>query len=147
MIREDIPAAVAADANGVFIPKRRADEANHIFTEFLSYVTKDCVESGAVMIGHIKANVRSGDEMLSISSTTGDGNVRARLSFLSDVGEFDMTLNVIVYGIGERTISGIIADRGRMLGIYDMCAVPHGCPDPECSDPECADHARIIRPE
>jgi hypothetical protein len=99
------------------------------------------------MIGHIKANVRSGEEMLSISSTNDKGDVRARTAFSNDVDRYEMTVNVIVYGVNEETISAILEKRRADLGENTMTIFSDtGCKDPECADPDCADRAhRVIK--
>ena len=146
-IREDLPSAVAADIEGSFPGKITASDANSIFMTFLSAVARDCLGAGAVMIGHIKANIRSGGEMLSISSTNDRGDVRARSSFSAAVERYSMTVNVIVYGVGETMISAILETRRKALGKNKMTVLSDtGCKDPECGDPDCADKAhRIIR--
>ena len=148
-IREDLPAAVAADINGKFKSALSSDLANDVFMEFLSYVTKDCAAAGALMIGHVKANVRSGNEMLAINSTTMDGHVRIRSQFSSDVSEYTMTINVIVYGVVEKKISEILNARRSVLGKNKMKIYSDtGCTDPKCEDPACiADAHRVIKLE
>jgi hypothetical protein len=79
-VTEDLPSAVAAEINGS-LKGMPASDAITLFTGFLSAVAKDCIGSGAVMVGHIKANVRSGDGMLSLSSTNDRGDVRVRMAF------------------------------------------------------------------
>ena len=146
--QEFIPSAIAATLSGSFSPPLSADNANEIFSKFLSKVTTDCAEAGAWMIGHIKANVRSGDGFLSISSTTDDGNVRRRLSFTDTVKEYSMTVNVIVYGIDRQTTAKIlVSDVKEMLPCDDVVVHSEiGCEDPDCEDPMCRneDHKRVI---
>ena len=147
--REDLPSAVAADIKGDFRPPLTADEANLRFTGFLADVTRDCAKAGAVMIGHVKANARSGKEMLSMNSTTEDGNVRTRSKFTSDVKEYTMTINVIIYGITEEIISQILDRRCTILGRNSIKVYSDtGCKDPKCNDPACKlDAHRIIKLE
>lgn len=135
-VEHDIPAAVAATVKGTL--NMNAEDANAFFSQLLSDVTKDCVGSGATMIGHVKSNISSGNEMLSISSTTDDGNVRFRSKFTEHVGDYEMTLNVIVYGISNDTISKIIADRTQHMSA-DVQMLTESCNDPECNDPDCVD--------
>jgi len=115
----------------------------------LGSIATDCVAAGAWMVGHIKANVRSNGELLSISSTTVDGNVRRRYEFSSPVNDYSMTVNVIVYGTERRRTAEILADNiGRALGDIEMKIHSEiGCEDPACRDPACRDdgHDRIIR--
>jgi len=146
-VKDDLPAAVAADIKGSLPEMMQAPDANSVFAGFLSAVAKDCLNAGAAMIGHIKANVRSGEEMLSISSTNDKGDVRTRTSFSDNVDVYEMTVNVIVYGVDEKTISKILETRRADLGDNTMTIFSDtGCKDPECGDPDCADKAhRLIR--
>lgn len=147
--KEDLPSAVVVSAEGSFPKTVSGPEATRIFTEFLAEVTRDCAAAGATMIGHVKANIRSEGEMMSISSTTEDGNVRKRSVFEKDVKGYRMTVNVIVYGIDENTITRMIKKREIMLGTVKMeISSETQCNDPECDDPDCGDPAhRIIRIE
>ena len=143
-----IPAAIAAVASGSLLQVANADDANRIFSSIIENVAKDCVKAGSWMIGHIKANVRSGGELLSVSSTTDDGNVRYRYSFKKDVKDYSMTVNVIVYGIERHTAAEIlISNMRKALDNVDIQVRSEtGCEDPECGDPMCRDegHRRII---
>jgi len=146
--QEFIPSAIAATLSGSFSAPMSADDANGLFSKFLSKVTTDCAEAGAWMIGHIKANVRSGEGFLSISSTTDDGNVRMRLSFTGPVKEYSMTVNVIVYGVDRQTTAKILVSDVKGMLACDNIVVHSeiGCEDPECEDPMCRneDHKRVI---
>lgn len=146
-VKEEIPAAVASTITGEFDPPKEQGDANSLFSEFLSEVTRDCHMASALMIGHVKANIRSGKEMLSISSTTEDGNVRSRSVFSLPVSIYEMTLNVIVYGIDAAVITKIITKRAESLGTHKLEMISEsGCQDPECNDPDCTDTKhRIIR--
>ena len=143
---EFIPAAVAAEIIGS-MRSAEADRVNTIFKGFLGSVARDCVKAGSKMIGHIKANVRSGDELLSMSSTTDDGNVRCRSVFAKDVNDYSMTVNVIVYGLDRYAVARILsANAEKMLGAVPKIYSELGCEDPDCDDPMCqnGDHKRII---
>ena len=146
---EMIPSAIAASAEGSLPSEMSADDANRLFSQMLSDVARDCVKAGSWMIGHIKANVRSGNELLSISSTTDDGNVRIRSRFLNSVKDYSMTVNVIVYGVERHIVAEIlISNVKKALGGIGMTVHSEiGCEDPECSDPACSDkdHRRIIK--
>ena len=145
---EFIPSAIAATASGSLEPAMNADGANELFSSLLRNVAVECVGAGAWMIGHIKANIRSGNELLSISCTTDDGNVRRRYSFAGTVKDYSMTVNVIVYGIERhRTAEILVSNMQRMFGRTDIKVHSEvGCEDPGCSDPMCqdADHKRVI---
>ena len=146
--KEFIPSAIAATISGSFSSPISAEDANTLFSNMLSKVTVGCTEAGAWMIGHIKANVRSGDGFLSISSTTDDGNVRARAAFTDPVEEYSMTVNVIVYGIDRRRTAEILVSNAKSILECEEIEVHSevGCEDPGCNDPMCQDkdHTRVI---
>lgn len=144
-----IPTAIAVTANGSFEEAVSAEHANTIFSEMIRNTALDCVKAGSQMIGHIKANVRSGPELLSMSSTTDDGNVRMRSVFTGKVKDHSMTVNVIVYGVDRHTVADISV-RNIKKAVGNISITVHseiGCEDPECTDPMCQDagHRRIIR--
>ena len=146
--KEFIPSAIAATVTGSFPSAISADDANDMFSLLLHDVTIGCVEAGSWMIGHIKANVRSGNELLSVSCTTDNGNVRRRYVFAGSVKGYSMTVNVIVYGIERhRTAEILVLNVKKVLG--DVHIEVHsevGCEDPKCEDPMCQDkdHKRVI---
>jgi len=142
-----IPAAIAATVNGS-LPPMTADEANSLFSNMLHHVALDCVDAGSWMIGHIKMNVRSGDDFLSVSVTTDDGNVRNRAVFTGSVSDYSLTVNVIVYGLERRKTAEILVSNLKKV-LADVNITVHsevGCEDPKCGDPLCRDkdHKRII---
>jgi len=146
--KEFIPSAIAATVSGSFPSAIGADDANTMFSRMLSKVTVGCAEAGAWMIGHIKANIRSGNGFLSISSTTDDGNVRARAEFTDPVKDYSMTVNVIVYGIDRRRTAEILVSNVKDMLPFAEIEVHSevGCEDPDCEDPMCQDkdHKRVI---
>jgi hypothetical protein len=142
-VEEDLPGTVAATITGTM--GTSAEGASSKFKEFLSQVTVGCAESGALMIGHVKANVRSGDEIMSFNSTTDDGKVRVRTELSMPVKDYEMTINVIVYGLKENVISQVLMSKISILGepkvkIYSDT----GCTDPKCSDPDCVDQKHRV---
>lgn len=143
-----IPSAIAATAKGSLPIATNAEAANRLFSDMLKAVTKDCVKAGSWMIGHIKANVRTDNELLSMSSTTDDGNVRSRCSFTKGVKDYSMTVNVIVYGVERHKVAEIlVSDMKKALGDIEITVHSEmGCEDPGCNDPVCQDkdHKRVI---
>ncbi len=124
-----------------------AEEANALFTRFLSEVSKDCGKEGAMMIGHNKANFKCGEDLLSISCTTEDGNVRTKFSFGSPVTEYTGVINVIVYGLDFPILKRIIETRvAEIPGCAANVLEEKGCDDPECNDPNCNDPNHRRRP-
>jgi hypothetical protein len=144
-----IPTAIAAAAAGSLPAVTKADDANALFSCMIRDVALDCVKAGSWMIGHIKANVRSAGELLSLSSTTDDGNVRCRSVLTKDAKDYSMTVNVIVYGVERhRAAEILLSNMRRILGDIDVTVHSEvGCEDPGCSDPMCQDkdHRRIIQ--
>jgi hypothetical protein len=143
-----IPAAVAAVVTGSLPVLTEAKEANELFSLLIHDITLDCVKAGSWMIGHIKANVRSGNDLLSMSSTTDDGNVRSRCILTNMIKDYSMTVNVIVYGVERRNAAEILVSNvKKALGNVRIEVHSEvGCEDPKCRDPMCRDmdHKRLI---
>ena len=138
-VKEDLPGTVAATISGN-MNNASADNAGSKFKDFLSEVTKGCADAGALMIGHVKANVKTIDEIMSLNSTTGDGKVRTRTEFTKPVGKYEMTINVIVYGLKENEISKVLMSKIPILGNVNVKIFSDtGCTDPNCSDKDCED--------
>lgn len=93
-----IPSIAVAEMKGT-LNGMSPNDANELFTRFLSEISKDCGKEGALMIGHNKANFKCGEDLLSISCTTEDGNVRTKFAFASPVTDYSGVINVIVYGL------------------------------------------------
>ena len=81
-------------------------KANSMFSDLLSRISVECGRLG--VIGHNKANFKCGDDLLSVSCTTDDGNVRSKVEFASPVGEYTGVMNVIVYGAGFEALEDAI---------------------------------------
>ncbi|MBP5395311.1 MAG: hypothetical protein J6Y18_05365 [Candidatus Methanomethylophilaceae archaeon] len=115
-----------------------ADEANRLLIGLLSKISVDCSEAGGI-IGHNKANFRCGEDLLSISCTTDNGNVRTKTEFSSPVGKFTGVMDVIVYDLGYSAMKEIVERRTSEI---DGCNVTvlenqNRCSDPNCKDPNC----------
>ena len=122
------------------------EESVSRFSRAVSETASGCAGSGGT-IGHIKANMRSEEEMVSASSTTEDGNVRLRYGLESAVGKYGIVMNAIVYCIGYGDMKAI-AEKA-FSGFPTDTSVWHKggqCNDPECGDPNCRDssHRKII---
>ncbi len=122
-----------------------AEQANALLTKLLSDISVDCGAADGI-IGHNKANFRNGDELLSISCTTDDGNVRSKSVFSSPVGAFTGVMDVIVYDLGYETMKRIIETRAAGIGRCSVSVLENQlkCSDPNCTDPNCTnpDHVR-----
>jgi len=123
-----------------------AADANCLLTSLLSKISVDCSEAGGI-IGHNKANFRCGDDLLSISCTTDDGNVRTKSEFSSPVGGFTGVMDIIVYDLDYGTMKGIVERRTSEI---DGCEVTvlenqNRCTDPNCRDPNCTNPEHMAR--
>ncbi len=136
--KEFIPTALAVELNGAVEPAMAGPEAEAMFSSFLRDVTLGAVEAGAWSIGHVKAVVECGDAFMSLSSTTDDGNVRAKGN-LGEVSSYSMTVNVIVYGPEAEALERMLL--AKTSGLPGSLEVEFhrasGCDDPECFDPFC----------
>lgn len=114
------------------------EDANALFIGLLSRISVDCANAGGI-IGHNKANFRCGDDLLSISCTTDDGNIRSKSLFSSPVGGFTGVMDVIVYDLDYTSIREIVEARtSEMDGIsVDVMENQLRCNDPNCKDPNC----------
>lgn len=114
------------------------EDANGLLTGLLSRISVDCANAGGI-IGHNKANFRCGDDLLSISCTTDDGNIRSKSLFSSPVGGFTGVMDVIVYDLDYSVMKRIVEDRtSETEGIaVDVMENQLRCSDPNCKDPNC----------
>ena len=141
-----MPSIAVAEMKGT-LGGMPSDEANRLFIRFLSEVSKDCGNEGAYMIGHNKANFKCGEDMLSISCTTEDGNVRTKFDFSSPVGDYTGVVNVIVYGLDYPVLKRIVESRASEIPGCSVKVIEEGgCDDPECNDPYCNDPDHRRRP-
>lgn len=121
----------------------KADDANKIFSSLISRIAVGCVEKGAVMIGHIKANFVTDKGMLAVSCTTNDGATRCRSVFDKDVDSYKATFNVIVFGTEYDDMRSIVIREFDSLPgkkSYKIIEKEDSCHDPDCHDPDCHDH-------
>ena len=114
------------------------EDSNRLLAGLLSRISVGCSEAGGI-IGHNKANFRCGDDLLSISCTTDDGNIRYKLEFSRPVGKFDGVMDVIVYDLDFPTMKDIVE---RCTADVEGCSVTvlenqRVCRDPNCKDPNC----------
>ncbi|MDD4245128.1 MAG: hypothetical protein PHI62_03030 [Candidatus Methanomethylophilaceae archaeon] len=122
------------------------EEAVSLFSRAVSDTASGCARAGGT-IGHIKANMRSSEEMVSASSTTEDGNVRLRYGLESAVDDYSIVMNAIVYCLEYRDMKVIAEKAFSVLPVNTSVWHKGGlCNDPECGDPDCKDssHRKII---
>lgn len=136
-----IPAAVAFNILGERHEGWGAANATILFNNLIGEVTRKCVQAGSWMIGHVKASLDSDAGFISMSSTTDDGNVRNRGELKGTMHRFDLTVNVIVYGLSEEQVKDIfLIEAGKALpGSAVEVIIDPGCEDPACQDPLCQD--------
>lgn len=133
---DPIPTVVAVVVRGhVGLP---ADDACSLLSDMLSRISVRCGRIG--VIGHNKANFRCGGDLLSISCTTEDGNVRSKVRFGKDVGDVDGVVDVIVYSAGYDELRRIVEEEATASGLHAEFAERSGCHDPDCHDPHCCGH-------
>lgn len=115
-----------------------AEDANRLLTGLLSKISIDCSEAGGI-IGHNKANFRCGEDLLSISCTTDNGNVRTKFEFTSPVGGFTGVMDVIVYDLDYSVMKEIVERRTSEIQGCEVTVLENQnrCTDPNCSDPNC----------
>lgn len=141
-----MPSIAVAEMKGT-LGGMSAEQANGLFIRFLSDVSRDCGKEGAAMIGHNKANFKCGEDMLSISCTTEDGNVRIKFSFSKPVTDYTGVVNVIVYGLDYEVLKRIVEARASEIQGCSVKVVEEGgCEDPDCKDPNCNDPNHRRRP-
>ena len=142
---EFIPSVAVAQFSGD-LKGMPAEDANALLSGLLSRISVDCSAADGI-IGHNKANFRCGDDLLSISCTTDDGNVRTKSEFSSPVGGFTGVMDVIVYDLDYETMKGIVERRTSEI---DGCEVTvlenqNRCHDPNCKDPNCTNPEHMAR--
>ena len=114
------------------------EKANELFIGLLSRISIDCEEAGGI-IGHNKANFRCGDDLLSMSCTTGNGNVRCKSKFTVPVSDYTGIMDVIVYDLDYEIMKAIVERRSAEIGGCNAEVLENQkrCSDPNCSDPNC----------
>ncbi len=119
-------------------------EANERLRGFVAAVATGSASEGAEMIGHIKANFRTGGQMLSVSTTSLEGKTTLKSEFDSAVDGFTGVMNALVYGIPAEAVAMAISDAARDSGVFDDLSLKAetGCDDPACKDPDCAEHGK-----
>ncbi len=85
-------------------------EVEEAVIEFMSGVSRRCVEEGATLIGHIKSITEAAGQegYFSCSVTNNDGRVNSNGALRDGIISLDMVLNVIIYGLEEAKIEEII---------------------------------------
>ncbi len=142
---EFIPSVAVAQFSGD-LKGMPAEDANALMSGLLSRISMDCSAADGI-IGHNKANFRCGDDLLSVSCTTDDGNVRSKSLFTSPVGCFTGVMAVIVYDLDYSVMKDIIERRTAEVEGCSVSVMENQlrCSDPNCRDPNCTnpEHRRV----
>ena len=142
---EFIPSVAVAQFSGD-LKGMPAEDANALMSGLLSRISVDCSAADGI-IGHNKANFRCGDDLLSVSCTTDDGNVRSKSLFTSPVGCFTGVMDVIVYDLDYSVMKDIIERRTAEVEGCSVSVMENQlrCSDPNCRDPNCTnpEHRRV----
>lgn len=147
--KEYLPSSVTAvftgDLGGI-----GPSESNDLLARFVASVATRSAAAGAGMIGHVKANFKSGDQMLSVSTTSLEGKTSLKSKFDDNVWIFEGAMNAHVFGITHSQVAMAISDAARDAGVFTDISLKAetGCNDPACVDPDCAEHnPRPLVPE
>lgn len=119
-------------------------EAGSLLSGLLTDIAKECVSAGSVMIGHIKGNFFSGNEMLSVSCTNDEGIVGYKSRFASPVSGYEAVLNAIVYGLDAHMLEDITVRQAESLpGTVSIEVLEGLCRNIECED---SGHINLLLP-
>jgi hypothetical protein len=88
---------------------------------FLTELTRSLRERGCRLMGHIKGILETGDNgHLFLSVTSFDQKARFKGGLAGEYEKIDLTLNVIVYGVGSGKIEQLVeAGLRRHLGDWE----------------------------
>jgi hypothetical protein len=102
------PEVFAAVADLVFPPPSSQAAVEAVLRAFLDRLSAALAAAGCVLVGHIKGVVGAGDEQLEFSLTTLAGVPRFAGTLPPDTRSVALTLNVIVFGVGEQALAGAV---------------------------------------
>jgi hypothetical protein len=103
------PAVFAARAKVVFAPLAPPDEVRAQVEAFLHELGDALTAAGCTLVGHVKGTLDGaalGRLSFSMTSLRQDGRVSATLT--DKLGAAELTLNVIVFGIPDTALFGIV---------------------------------------
>ncbi len=105
---DEKPTVFADSKHLVFIKSVSNDELKEIFSEFISDLTQKLKKSGCKIIGHIKGKLDAGESgQIFFNVTTFEGEPRFQGELLETVSEAELVINIIVYGVTEKQVSGM----------------------------------------
>ena len=111
-----MPAPAVLAARYELTSRRPAEpsEVRGACTAFLLALTTSLAAAGCTAVGHIKGVLRtSGNDILAFSLTTLTGLPRWRGAFVEPADKIALTLNVIVFGVGDAEVVAIVDAAAR----------------------------------
>ena len=108
------PAVLAARYELTSRLPAKPSEVRSACTGFLLALTTSLAAAGCTAVGHIKGVLRtSGNDILAFSLTTLTGLPRWRGAFVEPAVEISLTLNVIVFGVGDAEVAAVVDAAAR----------------------------------
>ena len=108
------PAVLAARYELTCRPPAKPSEVRGACTAFLAALTTSLAAAGCTAVGHIKGVFRtSGKDILAFSITTLTGLPRWRGAFVEPADKIALTLNVIVFGVGDAEVVALVDAAAR----------------------------------
>ena len=98
----------------------QASEIRARIDEFLAGLRSFLRDNGCKLIGHIKGLLDAGDRgQLYFSVASFDDAPRYKGEIDGEISEAELSINVIVYGVGEESIEGSVREelKGQFLNI------------------------------
>jgi hypothetical protein len=101
------------------------EETVRFLDELLYQVTKECMDHGADLVGHVKAFLRSEDGAMSASLIDIEkrSNVTHDFSHGATFLEGDLTLHVIVHGIWDDVVKD--SSQAAMERVFEQFGIEH----------------------
>lgn len=101
-----------------------AREWEDLFRRFLEHIAAECLRSGSPLIGHIKGLVLEEDgHYLKISVTSTDQPADTDGMLPNDLKKVSLALNVLVYGVPEKTVAEIVLKASKDKALQHMGTV------------------------
>ena len=108
------PAVLAARYELISRLPAEPSEVSRACTAFLLALTTSLAAAGCTAVGHIKGAIRTSEnDVLAFSLTTLTGLPRWRGVFVEPVDKIALTLNVIVFGVGDAELVALVDAAAR----------------------------------
>jgi len=103
------PAVFAAPADVVFPAPAPPAALEVAVRRFLTRLADELEAAGCVLVGHIKGKLHAaGQDSLAFGVTSLGGHARVAAALSDEVGAALLTINVIVFGVPESALSGLV---------------------------------------